>query len=117
MSALVALFLVPACGLGATGKVVWPIVAHCAPNPADIFNDVINILQQGSGGSIGPEAVAALDQLAAKYTPDVVACVVNTLVSDWSHSAAARDLSAAARGRDFLHKKGVERTVIAPVAN
>lgn len=99
------------CG-GTLQNVVWPATVTCGqPVANDLVKQVEAILMQGSGTNIGTDAVAALEALAQKNGPQLVACIVEQLVNGWMKPTGTEmpsaQANAAARGQDFLNKKGV----------
>lgn len=103
------------CGFFRSDGPLWPAVAQCSANQgAELVDDVGAVLGAGSGPSIGDPQIAELEGLAVKYGAETIACVIEQLVRTWTRQGAqmhaegrAPLLDAAARGRDFLRRKGV----------
>lgn len=109
--------LTAAHGCGGASSAVWPATVKCtAPLTTALVTEVEAILASGDGNTIGDQAVAALEKLAVKYGPDLVACAVEQFIQHWmapSGTASPRSkTAAAARAQDFLNRKGV--TVVVP---
>lgn len=108
-----ALSLTAAQGCGAfQSSVVWPATVKCvAPLAQALVTQVEAILTNGTGTSIGDDAIAALEKLAAQYGPDLVACAVEQFIGKWVNPTGEQSptvkTDAAARGQDFLNRKGV----------
>jgi hypothetical protein len=110
------LTLVPS-GCATFGQTVWPSTVKCtAQVTGAIVPQVEDILRNGLGPSIDAEATSMLEKLAADNGAELVACVVQQLVSQWTQptARALREVEppspnedAAARGHSFLKQKGV----------
>lgn len=99
-------------GCGSFGSVVWPATVKCVtPVAQALVTQIETILTNGTGTTIGDDAIAALEKLAAQYGPDMVACAVEQFIAKWMQPTGAQpptpSTDAAARAQDFLNKKGV----------
>lgn len=99
---------------GCPTRVDWPKVLECAPSAGDLLGVVARILL-GDGSStdtqISWRAKRELEDLALVHGPGVVACVVKTIVTDWTDPGVSQHpdrVAAARRGKDFLSQTGVE---------
>lgn len=105
-----------------TPPIAWPDVVQCGPGFDDLVPVVSRVLLDG-GDVTDPSkltslALAELERLAIEHSPEMVACVVDTLVNDWKAAGAMRVENGAppdpmkqqgiARGQGFLQSKGVE---------
>jgi hypothetical protein len=119
--ALALLLTIVPSGCATFGQAAWPATAKCtAQVTGAIVSQVSDILLNGNGPNIDAEAVSKLETLAADNGAELVACVVQQLVSQWTQptARALREVEppspsddAAARGHSFLKQKGV--TVVA----
>ncbi len=103
------------CGSGCNkqGKVDWPKVASCAPQPHDMIGTVQRILlEEGpEKTSIGDRAKNELESLATQKGPELIACLVDMVVREWSRPGASANpdrMAGTARGRDFLNQIGTQ---------
>lgn len=108
----VALAFTAASGCATMKSVVWPATVKCAaPITGQLVTEIESILTNGTGQSIGADAIAALEKLAADNGPEVVACIVEQFIAKWMQPTGAQpptpSTDAAARAQDFLNKKGV----------
>lgn len=97
---------------GTLANVVWPTTVTCAgPVASELVSQIEAILMQGGGTNIGDEAIAALEKLAQEHGAQLVSCVVEQLIDAWmrptGEAAPSKNADAAARGQDFLNRKGV----------
>lgn len=104
------------CGSGCNKQgtgVDWPKVATCAPSPSDLIGTVQRILlEEGPAQTtIGDRAKNELETLATKNGPELVACLVDMVVREWSRPGASANperMAGTARGRDFLNQIGTQ---------
>lgn len=107
---LLTALLCPNC---TTKPINWPALVTCAgPVSAGFVADVEAIISAGGDAQeLTAEAVAALEQLAVKHGPELVACVLEQLIDSWLPSngpAASQEAQAkAARAQGFLNDHGV----------
>lgn len=113
-AAIIIAFVFTACSsnCGTLGSVVWPTTVTCAgPVANDLVEQIKAILMKGGGANIGDEAIAALEKLAQAHGAELVSCIVEQLIDAWmkptGEQAPAANSNAAARGQDFLNRKGV----------
>lgn len=91
----------------------WPKYAKCGVGPvSNLVATVARILLAGSGSVVDGLARKELNELAANNGADVVSCLVETLVRDWTTPPSlggttnAYRVDAALRGRNFLNSVG-----------
>lgn len=113
-AAIIIAFVFTACSsnCGTLANVVWPTTVTCAgPVASELVAQIEAILMQGGGTNIGDEAIAALEKLAQEHGPQLVSCIVEQLIDAWmrptGEAASPKNSDAAARGQDFLNRKGV----------
>jgi hypothetical protein len=99
------------------GSNVWPNTVKCTgPVAGALVQQVEAILIQGVGTDIGAAAIAALEKLATQYGPDLVACIIEQFIA--GSITPGGDMlgkprsDAAARGQDFLNRKGVAAVML-----
>lgn len=71
--------------------VTWPEIVQCGSTAADdLFPTVSTILLDDSGPTMSERAKSSLEDMARKHGPDIVACLVDGIVSDWTNPMAAQ---------------------------
>lgn len=102
-------------GCGPHGPINWPAMVECVPDAvSDLAPVVSRILLANAGGSqeestIGSRAKDELTTLASEHGANVISCLVQRFVSDWTSPGASQDparIAAAHRGEDFLAQVG-----------
>lgn len=111
--ALLALILFATAACGALQRVDWPKVAQCGPDVSDLVGVVSRVLlaDGDDAESVSDRGRGELEQLAANHGANVVACVIDRLVRDWTAPGASQDavrIAGAERGRAFLQDVGTE---------
>lgn len=111
---LAMLMLWAACQVGCKPlHVDWPAVVACAgPISQGLVAAVEAILKQdGSSSELGPDALAALEQLAGQYGASTIVCVIESLIDSWlpstGEAASPDNARAARRAQAFLNAKGI----------
>jgi len=95
------------------GPISWPAFVKCAaPISGALVSEVDVILAAGGDATeLSAAAVAALEDLAVKYGPEALACVLGQLIDGWtapaSFQTAAEDSAKAARAQSFLNNHNV----------
>ena len=95
-----------AAGCQPTGKVNWPALVECAPEPESIIGAVSEVLLNGGNWK------QALEDLARVHGTTTVTCAVERLRSDWATPGAAASPERAdglARADEFLTGKQIRR--------
>lgn len=112
--AVLALPALLGCIPGAAGNVNWPKVLACAPDSArdELLATVSRVLlQDGTVAQMTDRAKTELDGLAQKHGANMVGCVVQELISEWTRPGASPNgtrMAAVDRARGFLSGHGVQ---------
>lgn len=91
-----------ACSPGRSGKVNWPAVVDCAPEPESIIGAVSEVLLDGGSWK------QALEDLARVHGTTTVTCAVERLRSDWAAPGAAASperVDGLVRANEFMDGK------------
>src|SRR5690606_9622261 len=105
LAALLCLLALPGCS--AVRDVVWRPIAKCSPAPEQVFADVLAVLGSDPGASLADKGLAALEELARKYSStEFVQCAVAEVLDTFAGSEDAEELRLKAKAADFFERTG-----------
>lgn len=94
--------------------VKWPQAVQCVAEPsAELITQVRTIVESdGFDAVFSSKATDALEDVARRYTPDLVACVLRMLLDGYTRptgmAAPPDDLARARRVQHFFNEKDLE---------
>jgi len=105
LAALLCLLALPGCS--AVRDVVWRPIAKCSEPPEQVFADVLAVLRSDPGASLTDKGLAALEELARKYSStEFVQCAVAEVLDTFAGSEDAEELRLKAKAADFFERTG-----------